>query len=706
MARESSTNARINVYIAGEVAGASIKKLKEESKLLKKELEQIANPKSEEWKKKAAEIQKVESRVKELNREVKGTGTAFRDVQNQTSGFGNHFKALFTFDVIKQATNYLVEFGKTALHEFREAEVNAHKLEFAVKNIANGNSGALDKLLQQAGELQESGGIFSDDDIMKAQTMLVQFGLTTDQTEALIPKILDLASAQGIDLASATDKVISGINGQTKGLKDAGIQFADTGSKTENLGILMDKLGKFTGSATAELETSAGAAKQLDNRFNEIMETIGSVVDKGIKDLKGALVDFWDFMNGSFDPQKSSTYKKLQGAVESNTTTFLKNISSQLEGGTLSATQAGQKLIDAYNGFMKKSYETQNLEDKKFYVRQAQLIFKHHQEIFSASKTNNTKIVDDATLKGEKMLEKLADAKKFKEQLALMLKDFETFDQKMVDHIDSKTKDDEKPLIGVELPEIGGPQDAAWEKLITDAERYAIALGFTKDEFEAMSVAQQILAGGAGQTFSDLGTALTDLSMIAEDSMGKNNEFTRAAIKLGQAQAAVQQVLALQMALAGMAAQLKMGFPANIVAVAGTLAAFTGAAASIKKLVTPVAFAEGGSTFSKGGNVNQPIVAMAGEKGPEWIAPNWMLHHPSSANIIGALEQMRVSKMFGAGGGTANAKSTGNNNGDLVGAINTLNAILERGINAKMNYSHLTKELEKMDTIKNNSKFS
>ena len=67
--------------------------------------------------------------------------------------------------------------------------------------------------------------------------------------------------------------------------------------------------------------------------------------------------------------------------------------------------------------------------------------------------------------------------------------------------------------------------------------------------------------------------------------------------------------------------------------------------ASMKNAEVPK-YAKGGFTsFAQGGWVSSPSMAIAGEAGPEWIAPNWMLRNPATANIIGALEGMRSGQM-------------------------------------------------------------
>jgi len=84
-----------------------------------------------------------------------------------------------------------------------------------------------------------------------------------------------------------------------------------------------------------------------------------------------------------------------------------------------------------------------------------------------------------------------------------------------------------------------------------------------------------------------------------------------------------------------------------------------GAAQTAMIAATPIPkFAKGGmtdfGTFAGGGHVNKGQLGMIGERGPEWVAPNWMLNDTGYANIIGMLEEARVNKRtFAMGGSTA-----------------------------------------------------
>lgn len=193
-------------------------------------------------------------------------------------------------------TAQVISFGKESVKAFVEAEENANHLRFAVQKIGGEGAAAFQKLIDQSSKLQNI-SIFSDDDIQKSQTQLTTLGLNSDQVEELIPKILDLASATGQDLGSATQTIIQGINGQTRGLKAVGLEFENTGDKTKNLAILTQNLNKFQGATAEALETTAGKSKRLENAFGELQETIGQFIVESGNDL----LDFFDGVSQGFD---------------------------------------------------------------------------------------------------------------------------------------------------------------------------------------------------------------------------------------------------------------------------------------------------------------------------------------------------------------------------------------------------------------------
>lgn len=234
------------------------------------------------------QINSVKSNISALKGETSGLGKVLGGLGSQFAAIGAGVAAAFSVQAI-------VSFATDSVKAFREAEVNANQLKFAITSIGDEGVDAFNRLIKQSAELQKI-SVFSDDDIQRAQKQLSQFGLTADQIELLIPKVLDLASATGTDLASATDTLIQGINGQTRALKPLGLEFKNTGDKAKNLEIISEKLNKFLGSTAVALETGAGQAKNFGNKIDDLKEKIGDFIDKtgviqGLTNIFSNIVD-------------------------------------------------------------------------------------------------------------------------------------------------------------------------------------------------------------------------------------------------------------------------------------------------------------------------------------------------------------------------------------------------------------------------------
>ena len=206
-------------------------------------------------------------------------------------GVGSGIAAAFSISKI-------ADFAKASADAFIEAEKNAQQLKFAITQVIGESDQVFERLIRQSGALQDI-SIFSDDSIQQAQTALANFGLVGNQIEELIPKIINLASANKIDLATATDSVIKGIEGQTRGLALMGLKFESTGDALQDYNILLKDLDKFTGAAADATTTLNGQLEQSKNRFDDLQEFVGSklagiftAAKVAIYEAIGALLDF------------------------------------------------------------------------------------------------------------------------------------------------------------------------------------------------------------------------------------------------------------------------------------------------------------------------------------------------------------------------------------------------------------------------------
>ena len=216
-----------------------------------------------------------------LNKQLKAIDASVGNYQRNVGNYSSALSGLASQLGVTLSVGTVIAFGKSSIQAFNEAQKALRDLEFSLNNIAGEGTGSLDRLVALSEKLQGE-GIFSDDDIQKASAMAIQFGLTGQEVEALIPKVADFAALTGQDLNSALEAVLKGIAGQGRGLKLYGIEVDATKSKQEQYISILGQLDKFQGANIKQLETAAGKAEQFKNRINDLQEGIGEfLIDRG-----------------------------------------------------------------------------------------------------------------------------------------------------------------------------------------------------------------------------------------------------------------------------------------------------------------------------------------------------------------------------------------------------------------------------------------
>lgn len=324
------------------------------------------------------------------------------------------------------AVEKVLEFGKESIKAFSEIETQTNKLKFAVTKIGGEGSLAFNKLVEQAEKLGKT-TIFSTKNIEGSQAQLANFGLTSKQIEKLLPQIIDMASATGEDLASATDKAIQGINGQTRSLKEVGITYADTGSKTQNLAILTEKLSKFQGAAGDAALTTAGKTARLANAYESLQESVG-------KYLVGAgneLLNTFDVLFGktTLADQSFNRIAEIQIDTQKKANDKILEDAEKSEGERLKLLAESSRRIIIFTNDV--------INSKSLAEQRASQIFldgekKLNNELRNLNKESD-KVRDDATLAGQAAAKSAAEAKLKAQQDAL--KDLKDFDKKSADDV-------------------------------------------------------------------------------------------------------------------------------------------------------------------------------------------------------------------------------------------------------------------------------
>ncbi len=285
-------------------------------------------------------INESTQRIRVLKDESAGFGSSLK---SSLSGIGAGIAAAFSIGAI-------TAFAGQSIDAFIEAEENANKLAFAIKEIGKESDIAFQGLIKQSEQLQKV-TIFSDDDIQKAQTALSVFGLTARQIEDLLPGLTDFATVTGQSIESAAQAVGGGLQGMGKEFKRLGVDIDATKTPLENLTEITRYFTSIQGSAAEATKTLNGQLKQQANEVDNLQEKVGEGLAPAWVKLKQvtfqatlAIIDY--FKNYQFAGGIVKIVEKQETALEQVT----KQLKAQTEQGVkagLSQEEASTKAIAA-----------------------------------------------------------------------------------------------------------------------------------------------------------------------------------------------------------------------------------------------------------------------------------------------------------------------------------------------------------------------
>lgn len=188
--------------------------------------------------------------------------------------------------------------------------MSAQEAMVALQTVITSTGGAAGVTAEQAATMAGSLQMvtrFSDEEIMAAQTMLLQFETMNQETFPEATRLaLDLAQRLNTGPREAAQLLGKALAEPGEGLlrlKQAGVTFTDAeeemitamyaaGDVAGAQAAIMDKLqASVGGAATAAGTTMAGQLDILKNQFSDILEQIGGAVLPSLQELAGALLD-------------------------------------------------------------------------------------------------------------------------------------------------------------------------------------------------------------------------------------------------------------------------------------------------------------------------------------------------------------------------------------------------------------------------------
>lgn len=226
----------------------------------------------------------------------------------------------------------VIRFGKEAYDAFAKAELGALKLKTAV-SVNGGLNEDFATLIEQGKELGE-GTVFSEESVQQAQTLALQFGLTTDQVKKLLPVVSDFAAGTQQQLVPAIESVLRATNGMGRELKLYGVTLDKNATKQQQLANITQQLtDKFDGQAKAIGETRLGKIEILSHKFEDFKIKIGGMV----AEMGDATLAIAGFILNGFKPldEQLETTSGLLGKTEAE----IKRITTALNAATLAGLQ-------------------------------------------------------------------------------------------------------------------------------------------------------------------------------------------------------------------------------------------------------------------------------------------------------------------------------------------------------------------------------
>lgn len=211
---------------------------------------------------------------------IDSASAGFDKLKGAALKLGAVIAGAFAIDKIK-------DFGVASFNAFADAEASGAKVNAILATMGKQGEaakGAIEKVSQAALKLA-----FDDEDAAESMAKLFQVTKDTTKAQELQAVAMDLARGKGIELSDATRIVTLMLAGNTKELKALGVAVSDTATPLENLAIVQKQ---YAGQAEAYANTTKGALDKLSNAYENLQESVGSLLAEAFTPLISKMADF------------------------------------------------------------------------------------------------------------------------------------------------------------------------------------------------------------------------------------------------------------------------------------------------------------------------------------------------------------------------------------------------------------------------------
>jgi len=184
----------------------------------------------------------------------------------------------------------VVKFGAQLAKAAMEDEKSQALLRNAISNTTYATDTATASAEAFVKQLSLSSNI-ADDNLRPALATLTRATGDVSRAQDLLALSTEIATATQKDLGAVSLAVGKAAMGQTAALAKLGVPLSEAAKQSGNFALAYEELNKqFAGSNAAALDTTAGKLANLSLRFDELKETLGTLLLPAINDVADGLI--------------------------------------------------------------------------------------------------------------------------------------------------------------------------------------------------------------------------------------------------------------------------------------------------------------------------------------------------------------------------------------------------------------------------------
>ena len=191
----------------------------------------------------------------------------------------------------------VINFAKESINAFADTERSAVVLNNTLKNFGVSDEGI--KSIEETVDRLEKLTSFDDSQIRSAlSNAVIKLG-DVNLAMRTVEVGMEVARARNLDLNDAVQRLSLGLLGNSRGLKDLGINIKDFGDQAQltaeqKLEILNTVLGKVQGSVDKFNETTSGSMEKTKTSIENLKEAIGNELAPAVKEVSGMMSGLFD----------------------------------------------------------------------------------------------------------------------------------------------------------------------------------------------------------------------------------------------------------------------------------------------------------------------------------------------------------------------------------------------------------------------------